>query len=229
MTPLSFHWALRLEPSPDPRGRDRDDSPFAEGKTKALRNREAGQGPPGGERQRCDGNPNKSTTNGGPRFKGTVFLGSNGHSASEGASTSCCPPTGLRTSISGVWGPNEEAGASKGPLDAAWPQFPLRAAPSQYPMDRGSPSPSLTSPYGPWSPGNSEQWTPRLAWLSAEPPTHLSSGRTPTHRRLRLRTAALPAPPPERRACAEDAVRLGLSFCAGAAIIPAGVGASDAI
>lgn len=89
--------------------------------------------------------------------------------------------------------PAREARAGEGQSDDARPQFPLCTAHTQDPADRAVTSApdrsSLT--------GRVAREAPSCGANSAKPPTHLSSGRTPTHRRLRLRTAAPLGPAPQ--------------------------------
>lgn len=115
-----------------------------------------------------------------------------------GALTSRCPPTGLRTSISRAWGAEEEGQSWQGPArrHPASVSPPCRPLTQHTVVDRGDPSLSPTSPYAPQGPGSPEPRTPGPPGSAPCPPTHLSGRRTPTHRRLRLRTAAAPKPAP---------------------------------
>lgn len=118
--------------------------------------------------------------------------------------------------------------AGEGLPDVTLPQFPLRAAHSQQPVDRGILAPDQPVFTGPGSPGVPSRGPPGPPRLAPDPATtHLSGGRTPTHRRLRLRTAALPGSASGRDACAERAGSRGVFFCASALMIEAGVGRSD--
>lgn len=104
-----------------------------------------------------------------------------------------------RTSISRTWGPGKGDQGSKGLPDAARPQFPLRSAYSQDPAGRADPGltiPNFLRALGPREPRVAD---PTPARLSAVPLTHLSGDRSPTHRRLRLRTAEPPGPGPRAR------------------------------
>lgn len=86
-----------------------------------------------------------------------------------------------------------EARAGEGQSDDARPQFPLCTAHTQDPADRAvTPAPDRSS-----ITGRVAREAPGCGANSAKPPTHLSSGRTPTHRRLRLRTAAPLGPAPQ--------------------------------
>lgn len=96
-------------------------------------------------------------------------------------------------------GPGEGRSGLEGPADAARPQFPLRSAYSQDPAVRADPGltiPNLLRALGPREPRVAD---PTPARLSTVPLTHLSGDRSPTHRRLRLRTAEPPGPGPRAR------------------------------
>lgn len=151
-------------------------------------------------------NPDLSTPKRGPRFIGSVFLGSSQHPASahcvRGAFASYCPPAGLRTAVSLAWGPGQGDQGRPAPAPCRPASFP--SAPPTHSTTRKS-RPQIDLPLRAPEPRDSRATDPRPTQLTAEPPlTSLAAEPRPTNS-CACAPRRRPAPPPSRYACAEGA------------------------
>lgn len=213
-------------PTPQTSGRGRDYARFTEGETEAPGSQEAGQvsqaesgGAGTGHRSEPqNGIPDSKGSYSGQQKTPSLLTG-HFHFQFHLAPAFPGPRVRVKWARAGE-GPARCRPASVSPLRR------LLTAPSGPRRPQPQPHLSLRA----FEPRELQAADPRPVWLSVEhPPTHLSGGRTPTRRRLRLRTAALSGPAPGCDACAEKGGSRWISFCAGASIIEAGVGRSDVI